>query len=287
MARRDTLVRLGTAEVVATDARRYSWRDPYHALLTLGWRSFLGVVVGYYLAVNFLFGALYTLQPGSVSNLPSRAFGSAFFFSAETFATVSYGVVVPQTLYGHILATIEIFLGLMSTAVVTGLLFVRFSRPRASVFFSRNLTISPVDGVPTLTGRIGNRRSGLIMHVEARLVLIASHRTQEGYEHWRTRDLTLVRPTAQRLALTWNVMHRIDETSPLHGVSAERLAELDAQILLSFTGTDQTLAAPVHAVQAYDPPDVLFGYRFGDMMSVDTAGRTRIELARLDDVIPA
>ena len=284
--RRETLVQLGTDELIATDAQPYPWRDPYHAMLTLGWRAFLAVIAGYYLLVNAAFGALYAAQPGSVANLPAGSLGSAFFFSVETFATVGYGVMAPQSTYGHIVATVEIFVGLLSTAVITGLLFVRFSRPRPSVFFSRNLVVSPMDGVPTLTARIGNRRSGLIMHGEIRLVLIAWHRTHEGYEQWRTTELALTRPRPQMLALSLNVMHRIDEASPLHGVIAEALAAMDAQLLLSFTGTDQTLSAPVHAMHAYDPPDVLFGYRFADMLSVDATGRTRIELARLNDVVP-
>jgi inward rectifier potassium channel len=194
--------------------------------------------------------------------------------------------MAPQTTYGHLVATVEILVGLLSSAVITGLLFVRFSRPRPSIMFSRNVTICPIDGVPTLTGRIGNRRSGLVMHGEARLVLIAWHRTSEGYEQWRALELPLTRPRPQMLALSLNVTHRIDEASPLYGVTAERLAAMDAQLLLSFTGTDQTLAAPVHAMRAYDPADVLWGFRFADMVSVDAAGRTRIELARLNDVVP-
>ena len=283
--RRETLVQVGTGEVIITDAVRYTWRDPYHAMLSLGWRGFLGVILGYYVVVNVAFGALYALNPSSIANLPAGGVGSAFFFSVETFATVGYGVMAPQTPYGHIVANVEIFVGLLSTAVITGLLFVRFSRPRPSVMFSRHLTISPYDGLPTLMARIGNRRAGAVLQVEARLVLIGKYRTQEGYEHWRAVDLALTRPRGHMLTLSWMVMHRIDDTSPLHGVTVEQLVEMDAQLIVSFTGTDQTLAAPVHAMRAYDPPDLLWGHRFGDMLRVDAGGRTHIELARFDDVV--
>ncbi len=121
--------------------------------------------------------------------------------------------------------------------------------------------------------------------MEARLILIGQYRTREGYEHWRAVDLALTRPSGHMLALAWMVMHRIDESSPLHGLTVEALTEMDAQLILTFTGTDQTLAAPVHAMRAYDPPDLLWGHRFGNMLRVDDDGRTHIEIARFDDVV--
>ena len=100
------------------------------------------------------------------------------------------------------------------------------------------------------------------------------------------RDLALMRAHAQVLALSWTLMHAIDESSPLHGMTEQRLVELDAQFVVSISGTDQTLAAPVNAMQDYEPTALLWGHRFADMMSRDEAGRARIMLARLHDVVP-
>jgi Inward rectifier potassium channel C-terminal domain len=58
------------------------------------------------------------------------------------------------------------------------------------------------------------------------------------------------------------------------------------KFLVSISGTDATSAAPVHAVYAYEPADLLWGFRFADMMTVDGGGRTRIELVRLHEVLP-
>ncbi len=104
---------------------------------------------------------------------------------------------------------------------------------------------------------------------------------------WRVHDLVLMRSRVQALSLAWTLRHVIDAASPLHGLSTERLTEMDAQLVLSITGTDATLAAPVHAVRAYEPGDLLWGFRFADVMTVDGRGRTRIELARLHEVLPA
>ncbi len=158
---REVAAQFGGTEMVTTDAPRYDWRDPYHALLAMGWGPFLLGVLTYYLALNAMFGTLYALRPGSVANLSPGRWDNAFFFSSvETFGTVGYGVMTPQTLYGHLVATLEIFLGLLSTAVLTGLVFARFARPRADMEFSRQITIAPHDGVPTLSVRLGSRRTG-------------------------------------------------------------------------------------------------------------------------------
>ena len=282
---REVAAQFGGVEAVTTDAPSFDWRDPYHALLAIGWGRFLLGVLGYYLAVNAVFGALYALRPDSVANLPRGRWDDGFFFSVETFSGVGYGVMAPTTLYGHLVATAEIFLGLLSTSVLTGLIFVRFARPRASMEFSRHVTVGPYDGVPTLTLRLANRRTGTIFDATARLTMLCRYRTVEGYDVWRSNELPLVRGSVQALSLTWTLRHAIDEASPLHGLGHEQLVAVEAQLLLSVSGTDATLAAPVHAVRAYDPGDVLWGRRFADVLTMDARGRMRIELAQLNDVL--
>ncbi len=127
----------------------------------------------------------------------------------------------------------------------------------------------------------------MLYHVDAFLTLIRQHRTLEGQIMWRAEDLPLMRARVQALSLAWTVRHVVDARSPLHGLSSEQLIAMDAQLVVSVTGTDATLAAPVHAVRAYDPADLRWGFRFADIMTVDSRGRTRIELARLNDVVPA
>jgi len=123
--------------------------------------------------------------------------------------------------------------------------------------------------------------------VDAFLTLIRRHQTAEGQTMWRVHDLKLMRSRVQALSLAWTVRHAIDADSPLHGLTVEQLTEMDAQLVVSITGTGATLAAPVHIVRAYEPADLLWGQRFADIMTVDARGRTRIELAKLHDVMPA
>lgn len=284
--RRVTTVKVGAVDLIMADTGRYDWRDPYHAALALPWGAFMLALLGYYLLVNAVFGSLYLLVPGSVANLPPGDIVSAFFFSVETFATVGYGVMAPTTLYGHIVATTEIVGGMLSCAVITGLLFVRFSRPRSSVVFARNIVIAPYDGTPMLMVRLANRRAGMIDDVDARLVMVKRVQTREGFVHYRPMDLKLERPSAQFLAMSMLLMHRIDATSPLHGLDKAGLEAMDGQLIASIAGTDATLNAPVRARQGYVPADILWGHRYADMMTVDAEGRTHLQVARLHQVVP-
>jgi inward rectifier potassium channel len=126
-------VRFGSYEFKKKGVSRFDMRDPYHLPVALTWRQFLASLLAIYLLVNVFFATLFWLVPGSVANARPHNFGDAFFFSIETLATVGYGEMYPMTFYGHVIAAIEIVGGLGFTAIVTGLTFVRFSRPRAKL----------------------------------------------------------------------------------------------------------------------------------------------------------
>jgi inward rectifier potassium channel len=264
---------------------RYDWGDPYHVALALPWRGFLLLTMAYYLLVNLFFAALYTLQPGSVSNMRPGYLSDAFFFSVQTFATVGYGAMSPQTLYGHVISATEIFVGLMSVAVIAGMVFVRFSRPRSRLAFARNLVIGPVDGGTALSARIVNRRLNPLFHVEARMVLITRHRREAGSSVWRIRDLKLLHERSLVEMMSWTLVHMIDPASPLNGLDAADLAQAQAQVMVSIAATEGTTMAPLHAMHLFQAADILFGHAFAELISEDAAGHPRFDLERADQVV--
>src|SRR5581483_4436568 len=128
-----------------------------------------------------------------IANAVPGRFLDLLYFSIETLATVGYGDMHPQTDYGHLVATVEIFTGMSFLAVMTGLVFARFSRPRARFVFARNPIVGQHEGLPTLMIRVANARHNTISGAIARLWLIRAQTTPEGQIFRRYHELDLQR----------------------------------------------------------------------------------------------
>jgi inward rectifier potassium channel len=162
-------VRLGSYEFKKRGVSRFDLRDPYRIAVALTWPQFLAVLLALYLSVNVVFATLFWLVPGSVANVRQNSFADNLFFSIETLATVGYGEMYPATLYGRMVASTEIVCGLAFTAILTGLTFVRFSRPRAKLIFAANPVVAMHNGKPTLMVRIGNGNTAVLTDGAAKL----------------------------------------------------------------------------------------------------------------------
>jgi inward rectifier potassium channel len=270
--------------VTLLGARKYDFTDLYHLILTLSWWQFFVAVFLFYLAVNALFALVFLASPGSVKNAAAGSFADAFFFSIETLATVGYGYMYPSTTYGHTVASIEILVGITIFAVVTGLVFARFSRPTARVIFSRNVVIDRFNGEPTLMLRVANQRRNQILEASANVSLVRDETTAEGQPFRRFYDLPLVRGRSPAFALTWTIMHTIDHKSPLHGMAQEALRDCSATLAVSITGVDETIVQPVHARHDYKTSDILIDHRFVDLFVTGPDGDPQLDLRKIHDV---
>ena len=174
-------VQAGQVEFVKVNVGAWQPRDVYQWLLALRWPQFAALVAAVYVALNLLFATLYSLDRESIAGSTGGSwFFDCFFFSVQTLATVGYGHMYPQTLYGHVISTIEIMSGIFLLAVVTGLIFVRFSRPVARIAFSRCLVISPLNGQLTLMVRVGNQHQHSIVDTEFRIMFMRDEPLVEG-----------------------------------------------------------------------------------------------------------
>lgn len=280
-------VRDGAFDLHKTGVEAFDWRDPYHLAVTISWPLFGGLAFGGLLVVNAIFAVLYTLAPGAVQNLPPGDLTRAFFFSLETLATVGYGEMAPQSLYGHLIAGIEIVVGMAWIAIFTGLLFVRFSRAQSKILFAERIVVAPHNGMPTLMIRIANGRMTMLSHASARLAVLVQEYSREGYASRNVYDLRLVRDTMPIFPLTWTMMHVIDETSPLHGLGAEELLAKDMRLFLAVEARDAALGQVVQDLAAYRPHQIAFGYRYVDAVSVDEHGRTAADISLLSQLTEA
>ncbi|HUP07049.1 MAG TPA: ion channel [Caldimonas sp.] len=272
---------IGEMKLDKLGVRRFSLADPYHLALSLTWPEFFAALLLIYLAINAGFGLLYFAAPGSVSNLPAGSLVDAFFFSVETLATVGYGTMSPTSLYGHIVATTEIFVGMLFTATMTGLFFVRFSKPKARILFADRPVLARRDGRPVLMIRIGNGRINTLTDATARLTALVVERDEHGQMFRRAVDLKLVRADFPLFPLTWTVMHELDASSPIAGLSPESAQSASLRLMLSVSARDPSLGAHVHDGHTYRADDIAFGMRYVDAVSWDGHDRSVADMRKL------
>ena len=279
-------VRVGSYVFAIKGISRFDLRDPYHLAVALSWPQFLAGLFTIYLLVNFVFATLLWLVPGAIANARPHNFADVLFFSIETLATVGYGEMYPASLYGHVVAALEIVSGVTFTAILTGLTFVRFSRPRAKLIFAPNPVVAMYKGKPTLMLRIGNGRANVLLDATAKLNAIVSDTTAEGRRVRRVQELRLERAHAPVFPLAWTIMHVLDERSPLHGFDAANAIAWQAQVFVMVEARDPTLASLVHDMVIYQPEDFRFGMRYADAVATGEDGMSIVDATKIGAIEP-
>ncbi|HEY6617967.1 MAG TPA: ion channel [Steroidobacteraceae bacterium] len=280
------IVKLGTRQVVTEGIVRPIFHDLFHHFMTVSWPRLFATLATFFIVFDLLFGFLYYLAPGCIANLNPPGFAGAFFFSVETLATVGYGEMHPETFYGHLIAMIEIFVGLMSLALITGLMFARFSRPQARFLFTRNGVVRAIAGKPTLMFRAANERQNVVQDASARLRMLRDEVTAEGYQIRRIVDLPLLRSEHPMFALGWTLMHVIDDASPLHSETEESLSNSKAAFILSLSGTDENTGQTLMARGEYSSADIRWNSTFHDILEEAPDGSIHVDYGKFNDIEP-
>jgi inward rectifier potassium channel len=279
-------MRFAEREVVRHGLQHRVWQDLYHYCMTISWPLFLASWAGLFVAFNLVFSMLFWLDPGCISNLNPPGFLGDFFFSIETLATVGYGDMHPVNAYGHTLAAVEILLGITNIALVTGVMFARFSRPTARFLFANVAVVRPLDGRTVLMFRAANARQNIVMEASAQLRLIHDTVSIEGYHMRKVEDLALVRSEHPLFVLGWNILHVIDESSPLHRATAASLEAQHATINLTLSGTDETTGQVLMARHAYPSAALRWSHTFRDILASSNDGVDHFDYTRFHEVEP-
>jgi inward rectifier potassium channel len=280
------IVRVGTRDFVIEGIVRPIFHDLFHHFMTVSWPRLFATLATFFLVFDLLFGFLYYLVPGCIANLNPPGFAGDFFFSVETLATVGYGEMHPETFYGHSVAMIEIFVGLMSLALITGLMFARFSRPRALFLFTKNGVVRPIAGEPTLIFRAANERQNVVQDASARLRMLRDEITEEGFRIRRIVDLPLVRSEHPMFTLGWTIMHVLDEASPLSSETEESLSKSRAVFVLSVSGTDENTGQTLMARSEYSCADIRWNSTFHDILEEAPDGTIHVDYGKFHDIEP-
>jgi inward rectifier potassium channel len=229
------------------------------------WRRFLASFVITFLVINLLFGFLFYIQADSIAGMKNLGFVEYFFFSVQTLATIGYGTMYPQTLYGHILVTIEAMVGLLGVGMFAALAFSRVSLPSSRVLFSNHMVMTKFEGQRALMFRMANERNNRIIGAEVELSLFIQETTKEGFSMRRVYDLELIRHHTPLLALTWLVIHPINEKSPLNKLVKEDLEKSEFALVATIKGLDETVSQTIHSIHIYNYQDIKWNHRFVDL----------------------
>ena len=266
-------------------AERAFLRDAYHTFLRLRWPLSIGLIALAFMVVNLIFAVIY-FEVGGVAGLNATSFFDALVFSVQTIGTIGYGVMHPESHMANIVMIVESIVGIVFTALITGLVFAKFSRATARMAFSTNALITNHDGVPTLMFRCGNMRSNIIVDAHLRVSAGFTRKTIEGGTFYKLYDLPLVRDHMSGLRRGWLAMHVIDEQSPFHQMTAELLDKHEVELEISLIGLDNVTIQTVHGMHNYTDKQIKYGYRFVDLLSLLPEGDVLVDVTKFDSIVP-
>lgn len=266
----------GEGSTLATDA--------YHFLRSASWTAIVLLFAAMFIGTNLVFATVLWAFHAGVSNV--HGFLDYFWFSVQSLATIGYGVLAPEDTLSNTVVTIESFLGFGFTALTTGVFFARFSTPSARVMISNVAIIGEYDGQRVLMFRLANARTTAIVEASVHVYLTRDELLKSGERTRRIYELQLRTPVQPSFALSWTVYHTIDAASPLHGIQEGDLKPGTGNIIVTFQGIDDRLAATVHKRFSYQAEDLLFNRRFADIIKTDADGTRYLDFAPFHDTEP-
>lgn len=273
-----------------------SWA-PYQNLVEMPWKQFALMILLFYLMINALFALAFVacgrecLSGVELNSDLFTFFSQSFFFSIQTFTTVGYGSISPIGFTANFIAALDALVGLMSFAMATGLVFARFSKPKAQLLFSKNAIIAPYRHRKTgkmmnsLQFRIVNSRDNKLINLKATVILTWLGMLPDGSQTRRYATLPLERYEVSLLPLNWTIVHPIDDQSPLYTKESADLIQTSTEIMIMIQGYDDSFAQNVHTNSSYSCHEIEWGVKFASMYHA-LDGYTILELDKLDEVLP-
>lgn len=259
--------------------------EAYNSLIYMSWNKFWLIVFLSYLIINLIFASIYFSigmehLNGSVSDTTFEQFADAFFFSAQTVATVGYGHLSPSGFMTNIVAALESFIGLLAFALATGLLYGRFSRPTAKIIYSEKIVVAPYQDGKAYMFRLANLRSNQLIELEIS-VMLSININENGKPIRRFVQLELERKAIQLLTLSWTVVHPITETSALYGLTKDDLIEGEAEFIVLLKAFDDAFSQTVHSRTSYKAKEIVFDAKFEPIIQPDEDGVFSIDISKV------
>ena len=268
-----------------------SW-SPYQDLVEMSWGKFFKLVMAFFVGVNAVFALLLTIV--GVDCLTGMAPGhwlenflQAWFFSVQTFTTVGYGGMSPSCISTNLIAALIALVGLLSAALATGLLFARFAKPTSQLVFSKNAIIAPFKDGTSFQFRIANKRNSRLINLDVKLTMSWVDTNPDGSKQRRFSRLDLERDKVVMLPLNWNIVHPIDEESPLFGRTPDDVKEMNVEVIVLVEAFDESFSQTIFANSSYCDEEFLWDVKFKPMYypDPDGSGKTILDMSVIDEVV--
>ncbi len=259
----------------------------FHTMLTMKRWKFLLSIMLFFILINLLFAGLYLLigiehLNGMVAETIGEKFGEAFFFSAQTFTTVGYGRINPVGFMTSFIASFEALTGLMSFALMTGLLYGRFARPRSFIRYSKNALFAPFDDGVALMFRMVPYTKNYLVNVEVK-VTMAMKVLEDGVKKNKFYNVPLDIAKASTMTANWTIVHPLNEDSPIFQFSKEDMLNAEVELLIFVQGFDESFSNTVISKASYTFDEFIFGAKFVPMYHPnETNDKTILHLDKLD-----
>jgi inward rectifier potassium channel len=253
--------------------------DVYHWLITTSILSLVMVIISSYVLVNLIFALVYFLIGsqnfgGLDAETPAQQFINLFFFSAQTITTLGYGHIYPIGNGASIAAAVESLLGLLTFALATGVLYGRFSRPKAHLLYSDNILISPYKDSKGIMFRIANRKQYELIESEAMVTITLNNLETQKREFF---NLKLEISRINFLPLSWTIVHPVDEESPLFGLTKNDLENRDVEFIILIKAINDTYSQTVYSRKSYKVEELVENAKFKPLTpEVNKRGRVRL-----------
>ncbi len=257
----------GTVNITRKVSDKHIGFDIYHWLLSISWARFISLVFVSYIVVNTLFALVYfsigaDKFGGTEVGTGSEKFYQLFFFSAQTLTTVGYGHVYPSSVFTSSVSAIESMLGLMGFALVTGILYGRFSKPKADIQYSNKAVVAPYQDINGFMFRVANRKQNELLETECQVVL-AINNPETKRRDFKALELEIKK--INFLPLTWTIVHPIDEKSPMLGITEKDLNDRDAEFIILIKSITDTYFQTVYSRMSYKADETVWNVKFVPM----------------------
>jgi inward rectifier potassium channel len=258
----------------------------YHFLINQSWWSFFWLAAFVFFLTNIVFAAIYLIIGIEQITTPSGSvlidFSNAFFFSSQTLTTLGYGAMAPSGLLSGLISSFEAFIGLAMFSFLTGLIYGRFSKPKASVRFSKSIILRDFNHTKAIMFRVVNNRASVMIKPKITVTLALTSVKKDKTPKRDFYNLELERNSITYLPSTWTIVHEIDKESPLFKLSNDEIANQNGEFLVMLTYYDESFNQEVHQMYSYVLKEVKLDYKFQPAYSYNSEGEMVLDYNKFD-----